>query len=70
MQDLTRRPPWEVIEEFLPRHPNDKARLKILAFGLDALKRKLNDLEAPWKEDLRAWLESDNSYFGSQTRDE
>ena len=61
---------WEAIREFLPRHPKDKARLKILAFGLDALKRKLNDLEAPWKEDLRAWLESEDGYFGSKTRHE
>jgi hypothetical protein len=61
---------WEAIQEFLPRHPNDKARLKILAFGLDALKRKLNDLEAPWKEDLRAWLESEDGCFGRQTRDQ
>jgi hypothetical protein len=61
---------WEAIQEFLPRHPNDKARLKILAFGLDALKRKLNDLETPWKEDLRAWLESEDGCFGSQARDE
>lgn len=61
---------WEAIQEFLPRHPNDKGRLKILAFGLDALKRKLNDLEAPWKEDLRAWLESEDGYFESETRDE
>lgn len=60
---------WETIQEFLPRHPNDKARLKILAFGLDALKRKLNDVGAPWKEDLRAWLESEDGYFESQTRD-
>lgn len=57
------------MQEFLPRDPNDKARLKILAFGLDALKRKLSDVATPWKEDLRAWLEIEDGYFESQTRD-
>lgn len=58
----------EAIQEFLPRYPNDKERLKILAFGLDALKRKLNDLGAPDKEGLRTWLENGDSYFGGEMR--
>lgn len=61
---------WEAILEFLPRYPNDKERLKILAFGLDALKRKLNYLEALGKEGLRTWLEDGASCIEGQVRND
>lgn len=56
---------WHTLREFLPQYADDHSRLKILAFGLDALLQRLAP-ERPWWEDLRAWLETDGGYFGNQ----
>jgi hypothetical protein len=49
------------LKEHLPNYPDDHARLKLLAFGLDVLKRQL-DAGYPWGEDLRVWLAGDGFY--------
>lgn len=56
---------WHTLREFLPQYADDHSRLKILAFGLDALLQRLAP-ERPYWEDLRAWLGTDGAYFGSR----
>jgi hypothetical protein len=55
---------WHKLREFLPQYADDHSRLKILAFGLDALLQRLAPKRQCW-EDLRAWLETDGGYFGN-----
>lgn len=51
-----------MLREFLPAYGDDHSLLKLVAFALDSVNRRL-DQEYPYWEDLRVWLEdSDFDY--------
>lgn len=56
---------WQSLREFLPQYPDDHSRMKLLAFGVDALLRRLSP-DNPWWEDLRCLLKDKTSYFGKK----
>jgi hypothetical protein len=65
---LNNRFAQRIFVDFSVVFSDDLSRLKILAFGLDALKRLLEP-DYPWYEDLRAALESSDTSYQLQTED-
>lgn len=51
---------WRVMHELSHQYTDDLSRLKLLAYGLDTLKRPLDD-DHPWWEDVRVAMESPDS---------
>lgn len=51
-----------VMRDFAQRYTDDLSRLKLLAFGLDSLKRLLDD-GYPWYEDVRTAMENPDYWF-------
>jgi hypothetical protein len=54
---------WRLMQAYVHQYTDDLSRLKLLAFGLDALKRLLDD-DHLWLEDVRVAMESANSGYG------
>lgn len=54
----------KLMQEFASQYTDDVSRLRLLAIGLDALKR-LMDHSASWFEDARASMENKDSWYGT-----
>jgi hypothetical protein len=54
---------WQVMHQYAHKYTDDLSRLKLLAFGLDVLKRLLDD-DQPWLEIVRVAMESPDSGYG------
>jgi hypothetical protein len=52
---------WRLMHEFAAKYTDDLSRLKLLALGLDALKRLLDD-ESPWCDDVPHTTEARESW--------